>query len=548
MPSEGLQSVREGIVNSAMIIFLLGGPVLLAFSLSRARTEGWQWIMNVHVAAFALMLLVVLLRKKLGYEIQTLIIVVLLFLIGCGNLLAWGLMSTFGLFCMASALFATVFAGVRSGVFVLMGSLLFMAGTGFAHRLGWLSFAAATGGRMSAPAFWESYAATIMFLTWGCVAVVSSMFRAMRGVLCQLADRASEAEAGRDRFEGIFMSSPEAMVISDAATARITQVNGGFTTFLGYTEKESVGKTAFDLDLWHDAADRQRVLEHLTACGPVNNRRVRFRTRSGEVVTGMLSARHISLDDAPRLLFMARDITALVHAEEELLANQEKLRSLANRLTVAEEQERRRVARELHDRVIQHMALAKIKVEGFFENTDRQGSEEPKAEILALLDKVIEDARSLLFEISPPVINLLGFGEALRWLADRFTSASKIPCDVRLEEMEGFLEEEVQITLFHAARELLNNVAKYSGARRSELSLIRNNGQAVLQVIDDGKGFDPETVGICTDTLRGFGLFSIRERVHFFGGDFTIDSSPGQGSRLRVIVPVTVQRESGDVP
>ncbi len=543
LPSDALQKVRERIVKMAMLVFLYLGPLALVAGFPRIRAEGWQWINTVHFSSFFLMLLAVLIRKRISYEIKTFIIVLLLFLIGCGNLLAWGLMSTFSIFFFSAAIFSTVFSGMRQGIFVLAGSAVFITGSGLAHWKGWLPFAASATGSVQLPSLWIAFVASFIFLAGGCIALVGTMFRAMKIVLLELRERAREAEAGRERFESIFLSSPEVMAITDAKTGRIIEINGGFTESLGYSKEEAVGKTAFDLGLWESSEDRNRIFESLAKTGGADNERVRFKAGSGEVVTGMVSVRHISLDGRPCILFISRDISDQVRAEDELLANREKLRSLANRLTVAEEQERRRIARELHDRVIQHMAISKIKIEKFFNTVGCDSTDEPKAEIVNLLDQVIGDARSVLFEISPPIISLLGFGEAVRWLADRFATTHQIPCEVRLSGVDDTgngdpIEEEIQIVLFQSIREMLNNIAKYSEADRVDLLVSRKNGNINLRVEDDGVGFDPEETGIRTDTLSGFGLFSIRERVNYFGGEFEIDSAPGQGARLRLTLPV----------
>ncbi len=545
LPSEGLQEVRERIVRMSMLVFLYFGPLALIAGFPRIRDEGWQWINAVHFSSFLLMLLAVLIRKRLSYEIKTSLIVVLLFLVACGNLLAWGLMSTFGIFFFSAAVFSTVFSGMRQGIFVLVAGVVFITGSGLVHWMGWLPFASSAAGSVQLPTMWAAYVASFIFLTGGCVALVGTMFLSMRNVLIELRDRAGEAEAGRERFESIFINSPEAMAISDVQTGRITEINDSFISLLGYTKEETVGRTAFDLDLWQDPDDRVKVIEQLMKTDAARNEKIRFRAKSGGVLTGTVSARQIFLDGVPRILFVARDITDQVRAEKELLANREKLRSLTNRLTVAEEQERRRIASELHDRVIQHMAISKIKIEKFFNTINCDATEEPKEEILALLDKVIGDARSILFEISPPIINLLGFGEAVKWLVEKFSTSTRIPCDVRLDDVDEHLEEEVQIMLFQAVRELLNNIAKHSEAGRVDLCMNRENGNIKLQVEDDGVGFDPDKVGIRTDTLSGFGLFSIRERVNFIGGRLEIQSSPGKGARLCLMVPNKMKTVSG---
>jgi signal transduction histidine kinase len=160
----------------------------------------------------------------------------------------------------------------------------------------------------------------------------------------------------------------------------------------------------------------------------------------------------------------------------------------------------------------------------------------------ALLAESIDLSRNLTTELSPPILHDAGLGPALDWLARQFNAnyALEITIDAPAE-MEK-VSEAVRTFLFLVARELLFNAAKHAKTKRVCVTLRNPAGQLVLQVCDEGAGFDPARMEKGAAVSDRFGLFNIRERIEMFGGEFRIDSKPGQGTRTTVTVPIPAPR------
>ncbi len=215
---------------------------------------------------------------------------------------------------------------------------------------------------------------------------------------------------------------------------------------------------------------------------------------------------------------------------------EEKLRALTFELIMVEERERQRIAASLHDHVAQELAAAKLKCESF----DPASHADCLREIQDILIRCIRVTRSLMNELSPPVLYELGFAQAIEWLADQFQSKYNIPAEFEnrldLDDMQP-LAYELKVFLFQATRELLTNVARHAGARRVKVILSGGPNEAGIEVADNGSGFDVPDEDFPAEMRSGFGLFGIRERLKHFGGRLDIQSRPGRGTRVTIIVP-----------
>ena len=242
------------------------------------------------------------------------------------------------------------------------------------------------------------------------------------------------------------------------------------------------------------------------------------------------------------------DITERKRAEEQLLASREQLRSLASELSLVEQRERRRLAVALHDSVGQTLAVAQMTL-----GTLRQSVPDPEsaarlAGVHRLVEQALRSSRSLMTELSPPVLYELGFEAAVEWLAEQAEQNTGIRVEVDDDRRPKPMDEPVQILLFQAIRELLVNTAKHSRARACSVRLRRYDDHVRVLVQDDGVGFDPAAAGPGAGESR-MGLFSIRERIAHLGGRMDIESDPGKGTRATLIAPLRPgQRRGSDGP
>ena len=233
------------------------------------------------------------------------------------------------------------------------------------------------------------------------------------------------------------------------------------------------------------------------------------------------------------------DIDDAKAAEAKINEYQSRLRALAASVSEAAEKERRRIAVELHDRTVQTLGALRMKLDALRSTEPGPLSEERRSEIFTLIDSAIHETRELLQEIGPPMLYELGFASAVDWLAERAEKHFGVRCRSEFENAEAEVPEEVQMALFVSIRELLTNVGKHARASNAHVSVAHCRDGMVVEVSDDGVGFD---AGDATDTPgpgTGYGLFSVRERLRVVDGTLEIDSGPGgRGACVRLNVPL----------
>lgn len=233
-------------------------------------------------------------------------------------------------------------------------------------------------------------------------------------------------------------------------------------------------------------------------------------------------------------LAIGRDISELKEKERLLADSRDQIRQLASRQELAREEERRHIAREIHDELGQQLTALRLNVKVV---DMRFGAGQPElheaiVNLLGKVDRTIDVARNVATALRPATLDM-GIVEALDWLVGEFRrNAEGIVCSYRHPDSVPALSEERAIVLFRIAQESLTNVARHSAAQSVVVALEKLRGSLVLEVIDDGIGFDPAGVN-----TRKFGLVGMRERVLAIGGNFMIDSRPGAGTRIKVGIP-----------
>jgi signal transduction histidine kinase/ActR/RegA family two-component response regulator len=239
------------------------------------------------------------------------------------------------------------------------------------------------------------------------------------------------------------------------------------------------------------------------------------------------------------LLFrrLQRSAEEIRQINKTLQQRAEQLRALASELTLTEQRERRRLAQVLHDSLQQILVAAKMQVKRAKRRTWDDALVRSLDGIDDLLDQSIAESRSLTLELSPPVLFDRGLVGGLEWLARHFFEKHQLMVALDLDPKADPARETARIFLFQAARELLFNVVKHTQAQSALISLTRlAEDRLRLAVADDGQGFDPARAER-EQTLSGFGLFSIRERLELMGGRMEIVSEPGHGTEMIIELP-----------
>ncbi len=338
------------------------------------------------------------------------------------------------------------------------------------------------------------------------------------------------------RFRTIFEESPLGIALLDE-NWRIVASNPALQELLGYGQEELRHREFSEFIQTGEAGGCQELFTGLAAgvrqaCQIEGN----YRRKNGQLSWGRLSLSSSVAGEGPLVVGMLEDISEQKQAEVEIRDYRGKLRSVALQLSLAEEQERRRLATELHDQVGQILALAQIKL-GALLGGAPAGLSGAMEEVRQLLDQTIRYTRSLTFELSPPILYDLGFEAAVEWLAELIQERSGIRLQVTADRSPKPLNDESRVLLFHLVRELLMKVVQEAKAKNILVLIKRSLAEVQVSIENDGVGWDPRA-GSPLLSPNGLGLFGIRERLQYLGGRLEVEFEPGQGSRLTLVAPL----------
>lgn len=339
------------------------------------------------------------------------------------------------------------------------------------------------------------------------------------------------------RLRSVLASSLDPLVTIDVG-GTIVSVSESVQRVFGYEPRELVGQnvTMIMPETYREhhvrALQRYRSTGFSRVLGQI--RELEVLCKDGSVITCELAFSRADMPDAsePLITGSFRDITRRKQAELKLAAYRNRLRALASELVIAEERERRQLAVDLHDGLMQTIALAKIRLSAL-RGSPGVELEAPLGEIERLVDEACDAAKGLTFQLSPTILYDLGLSPALEWLSEDIQRQYGLRVTLEDEWPGTSLDQHSGILIFRAVRELLINVAKHADVDRAAVRLRPDGGNLRITVEDEGIGFDPSAVN-----STHFGLFSIRERLRHLGGGMEIRSTQGRGTKVLISAPI----------
>ena len=230
------------------------------------------------------------------------------------------------------------------------------------------------------------------------------------------------------------------------------------------------------------------------------------------------------------------DVSELVRSRRKLEQYQDRLRQLASEASLSEERERHRIAAELHDGALQNLGMARIQLGTLGSALSHEEHLRLTRDICELVDQSIRETRTLMSELSPPMLYDLGLEPALDWLVERFRERHGVDCDLQVRGDSVTLTHDLNVLLYQAVRELLANIVKHAGASQVHIVLQRRPRTFVVEVSDNGAGFRVEASKVRPSDSGGFGLFSLRERAELLGGSLRIGTK--KGARVTITIPI----------
>ena len=230
------------------------------------------------------------------------------------------------------------------------------------------------------------------------------------------------------------------------------------------------------------------------------------------------------------------DLTERKQFEEELQSSKVKLRELSEHLRNTLEDERQRIARELHDGVGQNLHLIRLKLKTIEESQANGFSEKDYATLFNSIESSINELKEIIYNLKPKNLDEIGLGPSLRILTKRISDETGIKGSIDIYGSEERLNKRLELTLYRLTQEALSNIVKHSMAKEFNIQVMNNKEIIKLLISDDGIGFDPADTNSKSNS-SGFGLLNMQERISTYNGKLKIDSSQGNGTVIITEIP-----------
>jgi len=339
-----------------------------------------------------------------------------------------------------------------------------------------------------------------------------------------------------ERYRLLFEKANDGLFVfhvdADGTPGKFQEANETACRMLGYTRDELLQMSPDD---FRDTSipDRNFFLRQALQKGQVVFER-EIRTKTGARMPAEISATAFDLRGKPAILSVVRDITE--HKEKE-----EELRQLSTRLLQSQDEERRRIARELHDSFAQRVLAVNLNLALLEQNAGAldERAKRALAETREIMDSFAKEIRSLSYVLHPPVLDELGLASAIEETASGFSERSGIHMEVEIQPETERLPQDVEVALFRIVQQALANVQRHSGSPTVKIRLAQNDGRLVLEIADRGqwKIRKPEKGSKAEPERLGVGIPGMRERIRQLGGNLEIKSG-ASGTTVRAVLPL----------
>jgi len=323
---------------------------------------------------------------------------------------------------------------------------------------------------------------------------------------------------------GVFQAAPDGQLV---------YVNEGFARMSGVGSLHELSSPALQ-KVCKNPRDFTRLVETLKVKGKAEEFEAEFLTRDGSVRTVMMSA---TLNDG-LISGVCIDITGRKNVEIDLHATEGRLRLLSHRLLEIQENERRQLARELHDEIGQILTATKIDLDVIRRTKLPDELNQRLNDDISMLDTCLREVRNLSLELRPSILDDLGLVAALRWQLERFQQRVGFAGNLYTDGISERLDPAIETTCFRIAQEALTNIAKHAKAHHVEIEMKRRPSELTLTIHDDGDGFDIERATADAMENRSFGILGMQERASLFGGSFEFKSAIAKGTTVSVRLPI----------
>jgi PAS domain S-box-containing protein len=361
-------------------------------------------------------------------------------------------------------------------------------------------------------------------------------FAGYRGIAKNVTERVKR-EKELYLFRSAMDATSDAVFLFDGRGRPFFDVNATACSMLGYTREELLRRTPESFGV-RTSAELDWLYDEGTIPDPVKMVETWLECKDGSRLLVEIERRRLQWDNAWITVVVARDITKRKCAEQSLRESREALRGLAAHQQRIKEEERKKIAREVHDELGGLLSCIKAYVSVAIDNAVENGAQPDRllADAADLADTAIETVRRVITELRPSVLDDLGIWAALEWYANQINSRTdtRCICIVDASALELDIDPERSTMLFRVVQEALTNVVRHAEAARVEIRVARQGAAIAIEVEDDGKGIVPDRLL----NKESFGVLGMHERAAYFGAELKITGAPAQGTLVALTLPL----------
>jgi PAS domain S-box-containing protein len=339
-------------------------------------------------------------------------------------------------------------------------------------------------------------------------------------------------------YRKLFQQSVEAIYIFDPETKRILETNNAFIDLLGYTAEEVRALTLYDFVV-HKKENIDAYIYHILTSGAIIVGERVWRRKDKTMIDLWVTASKIQQKGKSLCFVVAHDITERKRAEEELYAAKDRLQTFSKSSLKTLENERRYIAREMHDEIGQELTALRINLENMQHLSNPTVYMNHTNENIATVEHLIQKVRNLSFDLRPPILDDLGLVPALRWYFNRLEENAELSIHFVVNFSDHRLSTEIETACFRVVQEALTNVVRHAKARQVTVELKQEEKRVKLTVSDDGIGFDVTSTQKRASLGESFGLLGMQERVALVGGTIEIESILSRGTKVAAFFPLS---------
>jgi len=347
----------------------------------------------------------------------------------------------------------------------------------------------------------------------------------------------------RNQFIEIILDNlPIGLAVNRISEGRATYMNQKFIDIYGWDESalkdiDSFFEHVFPIKKNREILKKQ-ILSDIDSKDP---RKMQWEGLEITTAAGdhkIVDARNIPLFDQDVMISTVQDVTARVIRDKEIQDYKNSLRELTAQLQIAEENQRKEIAGNIHDHLSQSLIISRMKLKDLMNRLDEESHTRLVSAVIGHLNETIENSRKITYDLSPPVLYNLGLTEAISWLTDKVASENSIAFIMDMEISELSLTDSKLILIYRSVQELIANIVKHASASEVHIRISIVGDTLQISIADNGCGFDKNEIAAKTEIRKSFGLFSVKERIHNLGGDFIIESAINKGTKATLSIPV----------